>query len=521
MTPAGRRRLLVFAAAAALAVGLAAVAWIQRRPGWNPASLWLDDLWMAVLARSASLWEIWTLPYPAPPGFILALKACTAVLGPAAWAFQLLPLAFAFAGVALAGLLGARLTGSRWIGAAAAMLLALNPTTAIYSLRVKAYTLEAVATLVILWLAIEAWERSGRLRWGVAAAALLAVPFAFNAVFLGSVMVAGLAASRGPRPFPARGAGGWSAWGPAAFYGTGFALIYVLLLRPRTTPALIGYWTGGFLPLDGWGPLRAFVTDEAAAFFTGAFPLGLPWLAFLVPLGLWGLLREPRTRPLGACLLLFYAALFAASAFHRYPLGRGRTDIFAFPVTILVACAGAAWLTRRPRVLRPMVPLALLAWLCLAPQGEVRFKYPESGARSVVERAAALVEEGDGLVVYPYTNHAAALYGRWPFHLEPAADTANGFYAMVDRPRTLMLREAPDGVNFNGDPRVLERQMAPFLAAAPDRVAVIANRSNPLPLQGIRAALQAAGYGMVHREEFPEQALVLLWRRLPPGPPVK
>ena len=145
----------------------------------------------------------------------------------------------------------------------------------------------------------------------------------------------------------------------------------------------------------------------------------------------------------------------------------------------------------------------------------MRYRYPESGARAIVERAERLLSPEDGLVIYPFSNYAAAFYGPWPFHLVPTRQISHGFYVHPDRPLTLAMEDAPAGVNFNGDPGVLRLQMVRFLSAGPPRIAVIAGRTNPIPMRGIAQALEETGYRVVRREDFPEQSCVLFCRKGP------
>ena len=499
----------------AFSVALSFLVFLQRMPGIGPEALWLDDLWVAVLARSASLKELLILPYPAPPGFVLLLKAVAVFAGTHAWAYQLLPLMVSLILVYFTGWMAGRWTGSLWIALAAVFLAAFNPTLAVYSLRVKSFSMEAAATVVILAMAWRYMRRPGRAAATcLACGAALAIPFAFNAVFLGALLAVGLPLWRLWTAPEVRKEAARETITAVAIYAPLALLSYLLILRPRSTPALVDYWRDGYLPVHGMGGIGAFIAGQGWALMKDAFPFGLSWLALLVPVGIAALLADPRRRALGVAAILFYMELVAASALHLYPLGRGRTDIFTYPLTQLLAVACLLWIPKRGRRFLPIIPLLLAVWM-LTPGAHVRYKYPESGARAIVERAARLLSPEDGLVIYPFSNYAAAFYGPWPFHLVPTRQISHGFYARPDRPLTLAMEDAPAGVNFNGDPDVLRLQMVRFLSAGPPRIAVIAGRTNPIPMRGIALALEQTGYRLARREDFPEQSCVLFCRREP------
>jgi hypothetical protein len=510
LPPLTRRENL---ALGAFSVALGFLVCLQRWPGIGPDALWLDDLWVAVLARSANLRELLSLPYPAPPGFVLLLKAVAPWAGTQAWAYQLPAFVFSLALIYLTGWAAGRWTGSLWMALAAAFLAAFNPTLSVYSLRVKSFSLEAAATVMILALAWRNMQRPGRASAAVlACGAALAVPFAFNAVFLGALLSVGLPMWRYWTMPEARREAVRETCTAFAIYAPLVLLSYLLILKPRSTPALVDYWKDGYLPVHGLREIASFLSVQGVALVRDAFPFGLGWMGLLVPVGMAALLAYPRRRALGVAAIIFCLELIAASALHLYPLGRGRTDIFTYPITQLLAAASLLWVPARGRRFLPAVPLLLALWM-LTPGARVHYKYPESGARAIVERAQKLLAPEDGLVVYPFSNYAAAFYGPWPFHLAPTQQISHGFYARPDRPLPLALEDAPAGVNFNGDPDVLRLQLVRFLSHGPPRIAVIAGRTNPIPMQGIAHALEETGYRLVRREDYPEQSCVLLCRR--------
>ena len=69
-------------------------------------------------------------------------------------------------------------------------------------------------------------------------------------------------------------------------------------------------------------------------------PVTFSWPLPFLALGLVWLLAHRPTRFLGLVVLGFYAAFVTASALQIYPLGTGRADIFAFPLSICLFTVG-------------------------------------------------------------------------------------------------------------------------------------------------------------------------------------
>jgi len=90
--------------------GLVLLCLYQCWPGLAPPSFWLDDLWVSVLARSASLAELIDFRPPVPPGFVVLLKATTGLFGDGHWQLQLPALVCRLAAIPLVGWLAFRLT---------------------------------------------------------------------------------------------------------------------------------------------------------------------------------------------------------------------------------------------------------------------------------------------------------------------------------------------------------------------------------------------------------------------------
>lgn len=473
---------------------LAAIFLLRGWPAIDPPSLWLDDEWVAVLVDAAPAGFLFGAPVPCPPGFVLLLRGARALLGGSDAALQALPFACGAIQIPLLGALAFRLTGNAALGLLAATLLCGNPVLAAFSARVKPFSLDALASIVLLLLAAACLRRPRAAAYAaLCATAAIAPLFSFPAIFLGPILVvaaaSALARRRDGGATPLRRAAGWG----LAATGLAVAAIAGTVLLGRGNPSLFVHWRKFYLPLGDVAQLPGFLAGAGQRFFTLAFPAPLAFLALLVPAGLWALWARREDRPLAPALAAFYLAVAAASALQRFPVGGGRTDLFAHPVTILLAVAAVGTLGARLRA-APLVAAAIavgaLAWTLR--EGPVR--YPPTGDAVMVRRAAAEIEAGDGLVVYPWSNWAVAHYGPWRVRLTAVGDSTSGYYAEPERAQTLVLRETLAGAKFEADPAVVERQLRGYLAQAPPRLHYVALWGPPEPHAWIVRAIAAAGY---------------------------
>jgi hypothetical protein len=468
-----------------------------------------------VLVDAAPLRLLAAAPIPCPPGFVLLLRALRPLLGGGDAALQAVPFACALLQIPLLGWLALRLTRQPALGLLAATLLAGSPVLAVFSLRVKQFSLDALLTLVLLLLAAGCIERPRVGRFATLCATAVAAPLlSFPSILVGPPLLLGaawaLARERRDGAFPLRRA----ALLGTALSGAGLAALAGALLVGRGNPRLFAHWHDFYLPLASPAALPAFLGGAGARFFALALPEPLGWAGWLVPVGLWDLLRRAEGRALGAALGAIYLGVAAASALGRFPVGGGRTDLFSYPVTLVLIVAAVAVPGRRWRA----VPLAAAAVAIAALGWSLRegpVEYPPTGAAAVVRRAAAAIRPEDGLVVYPWSNWAVAHYGPWPVRLFAVGDSTSGFYAEPRRPHTLVLRESLGGTAFDADPEVVRRQLAGYLPQAPRRIHYLALWGPGAPHEWIVAALRAAGY-RARGGEAVEGSVWLEWEREAP-----
>jgi len=500
-----RWRVPAFYAALVL---LAIAGLVQRLPGLDPFSLWLDDLWLAVLTKHASSRFLLTGSSPCPPAFGLLIRWFTAIAGYGEWQFQMFPLVAGLAYVVLAGHFAFSVTRRMSVGLMAAAFAVANPALAIFSLRVKPYTLDALITQALLMAALASWQRrTARSLAGLTALAALGMVLSFPSLLVSAALINAIVLCTLLEKNSVR------AWGPplttAAACNAALLVTFLLFIRPHFS----GHWSG-LLANYYASPTLAFMRGKGAALFWGAFPARLTWIALFVPAGLYALMREKKWRGVGLALLIFYPGLFLASMIRLYPIGAGRTDIFTYPLTIAAAVFGIDLLTRKYRFFAVGGAVFALAVFGFE-LATIRYTYPESGARAVVEHAGRTVTPDDGLVIYPSSNWPVALYGRWPTRLVVLEEPDTGFYMYPERPRTLVINEVIDGV---WRPSV-KRQLEPFLANGHERIAYVASSVVSHVNAVIVECITAHGYEAQAKQEYPSSCLTVFVRRRPGAVP--
>ena len=344
----------------AVVIGLVTV-WTGyvRAAGLDPHSLWYDDLWVASVVKLDSLFEAVSLPVPAPPAFLGALWFSRLLVPDPELSLQLVPYLASLAVIPVVALLVATISRSRALGVVAGSLIALNPNVAYYSVFVKQYTVDALATASLLLMA--AWffrTREPRLLRLGAALSILSLLFSFPSVFVGAVFVnlAALVHVWSTASEPGR-------TGPiirtALVFDLVLGVVLLLVISGRSNTNVTGYWAAGFLPLDSWDAAWRFLSTRGFAAIRNALPAVLASGVPLVGVGLVWLIAKPSWRWFGVFVLLAYLAAVVASGLHLYPISGGRpdgpalarTDLFSYPLTVVLFTLGIGavtnWLPKR------------------------------------------------------------------------------------------------------------------------------------------------------------------------------
>ena len=354
--PAGPRLAL----AVVLAVGLLLPAVLYfARP-----SLLLDEVRLA-LNIGARSWIGLTHPLDydqtAPLLFLWAEKLATVLGGVNEYALRALPFAAAAALPPLVWLVGRRLMGGPGAVMAAA-LIALSPLVLQYGRQVKPYTLDAVAGLALLWMALnwldapQEWRHARRLLVAGVVAPWLSTTSAFVLAGLLAVVATAPSGRRPPGRMLALVGLAWAA---------SFVLAYVWIYRPAAEDPYMGqFWHASLLSIGEPGFLARLWQGTRELFWQtfiggttepGAPPLldelANPAALALVALWSFGLVRMAPGPGRRRALLVVapLGAAFLASCIGKYPIA-ARTMIFAAPPLVLGVSAG--WLA----LVRGMAP---------------------------------------------------------------------------------------------------------------------------------------------------------------------
>ena len=503
-------------AAAAAAVVLVAVrACLARLAGWNPESLWADDLVYGAIVRSDSVRDMLAAPIHMAPGPLVIWRGLYALLPDPEWSLQLLPFACGIAAIPLMALVVWRLTADESLAAMAAALTALNPLLAHYTVFVHQYPFDFVVTALFLLAAAALCSgESGidpRRHGGLAFGGGLAIFCSVTSVFA-SFPIVNLSAIHAARDRSADRRRTVRILSSAAAYNAAVLAGY-LLLRGRSNAIVRDDFAAGFMPLESFGAAWGFLAANGRRMLE----LGLPnwsaaqiwdpatvsWPLPFLGLGLAWLLARRSTRFCGLVVGGFYAAFVVASALGVYPLGTGRPDIFAFPVAIALFAAGIH-LSTTPLPQAGLFRLAAAATVVtIAVANPLRAEYWDVDDVHLVAALEPALRPDDGLILSPTGAFLVAFYGGWPVTIGATDRHSHGTMATIGRERTLYL--------FRGPTQAAE--VTRFLAGTrPERTWYVAFRTGDSEA-GIVEAIEAQRYRVREVRETQRGRLYLAERR--------
>ena len=440
----------------ACVVGLMSLsAAIARIPGWNPETLWDDDVIYGSLIRGQHLYDLITTPVHAAPGLFPVWRAFYEVFPDPEWSLQILPFACGIAAIPVMALLGRRLTGNAALGVLAGALTALNPLLAYYTVIVHGYSFEFLLTALLL---LGAVTLNGSVLRGV-------YPWRFGWLAVGGGVAAFFSAASLLVSFPIVHLGALFAVVSGRrlqHYGTLKVLFWsaaydvmavaaVLFMQGRVNTAISEAFARGFLPLHSPNAALEFLANAGRKAVEMSMPnwtgqgtphFNLPdtvsWPLPLMVVGLIWLLGRRQCRFVGLACGGIYSAVVVASGLELYPLGVGRTDIFTFPVGILLFTAGVWCVTDvlpRRSAIRLLAAVTAIALVVSRP---VPVTYRDRNDARLVEHLAGNVQSEDWMMLSFSAGYLAAFYGPWDVDLIPH-DTRTGFVATIVHDRVLHL----------------------------------------------------------------------------------
>jgi hypothetical protein len=386
---------------------------------WPIRSLWHDEAALAVniVQRSfAELLQPLDFNQGAPIGFLMIEKALGVAFGYDVRVLRFVPFLCSLIALPVFWLLARRTLGLQ-AALIAFGLFALTRPLAFYAGELKQYSSDVLITLLLLGIALRAWERteSGEqapwLLWGCAGALAIWFSHVVVLVLAGTGTVYSIACLQ-----RRDGAALLRCAGAIGLWLTSFGTCYLFFLRSLDhNDYLLTFWRTEFMPLPPrsvadleWFPRTFFAfLNSPVGFAAHAMSLaGVGALAFSV--GVVALFRE---KPVAAALLLAPVAFtLLASGLQRYPFG-DRMVLFLVPAMLVVIAAGAEFIRRHSI---PLVGLIALGLLFFAPLLGSAGKLVEPGKGEQIEPLLAHLHEHrqDADLVYVYP----AAYPGYLFH---------------------------------------------------------------------------------------------------------
>ena len=226
------------------------------------------------------------------------------------------------------------------------------------------------------------------------------------------------------------------------------------LLQSRTNELVQNAFRRGFIrvgsPMQAWRTVtrqgRNLIETGLPSWTetTAWNPDTVSWTLPIVGLGLVWLLARKSTRLVGLVIAGFYGAFLTASILRIYPLGIGRTDIFAFPVGICLFVAGIHGLTSwvpRATLVRLVAGVGVAAVAIYQP---VQVKYWDVDDVRLIRRLEAVMNPSDGLILSPAGAYLASYYGDWQVVISGTSARTNATQADIVRDSTLHLHPGVD-----------------------------------------------------------------------------
>jgi hypothetical protein len=380
-------------------------------------SLWIDEAWIALNLIERPLSDL-TKPLDftqgAPVGFLLLEGVAGKIIGYSEYALRFFPLVCGLVSIPVFAWLARRIL-SQAAAPFAVLLFVVADGLTYYSSDVKPYETDvAVAVFLLAAGTILAEDVAGRSGTAIAVAVVgvALVPLSFPAVFMvaavGGVLAVRLVFNR-RLSLSSPAALAVLLWGSAALAVAVFSETTTRYTRKSFEASNAGSYLG-----FGLHALNVLGTGIAGGL---GFPQQRPFhhieklALFCMLVGVVSLLRRNRTQL--AMLVTPFALVLAASAAHVYPIAQ-RTDLFLFPLVILLVVEGVARIVRfAPAPAQPAVALVLAVALAAGPVSlaGTRLVHPRTTEeiRPVLEFVRDHWRPGDVLYVH-YNAQYAFLY---------------------------------------------------------------------------------------------------------------
>jgi hypothetical protein len=501
----------------AIPIACMVIAILRRCTAWDPPSLWLDDIWMALPLRHLGLEQILALHLPSPIGFLALEKLAGMSARDLEWPLQIVPALCGLLVIPLFYAVVRRLVSERWALSLACLLAACHPVAELYAMRVKHYACDLLVVVGLLGLMLSALQRPSIARcFALVVAGLAGALFSFASLFVSLCFVHALLADRALRAYRAQrldrltlgyGVG-------AGLFDAGVFALHKTLLEGQSSAAMKAFWHAYFLHFDSLTGVLRWIGRRLFAFPLYALSA---WLVVLLPLvfiGARSLARDSTLRPLVWAWLGLLAGLVLAAALDIYPMGNDRTGLFAYPLFWAFAAVGCEHLRTAPArsersiKLQTACALYVVAVCLLRPP----VAYSDARDRQAVEESLRRRHAGDGLLVQPSGLLALAYYGDRPLRFVRDDSVCHRFAAWPDWPDLQLLPSTLNGGSLRDEPSLADAFLDAYYARPYPRVVYLSTHaSDAVDARVVERALRA-GYRTLRIDESP-RARVFIFER--------
>jgi hypothetical protein len=427
---------------------LTAAGALIRAQGFSSLGFFRDDAWVALSARQGlgTAVHMWV----AAPGYFVVVRVFMLAGPGTTWWAQIPAFVAGVACIPAMYALARHYRLSRVAGLVTAGVVSISPVAATYATRLKVYETDFLLSCALLALAETTRRNPGRRQvTALALGSVLAFVCSASvaAVIAGAwLMVAWCTLRRPGRPrHVVAGLG-------ATIAGCG---LVALVAYAHVSPTIGLWWPGAYVRHSS--PAALVSSLESVTWNLLAPLFGFPGLSataqlLVVVLGLAlaiaGLYRNAAM--LAPALTL--AVAYVASAAHRVPLGTGRTDLYLYPVLLLLMAAGATRLARRARAIAadhlpaPLLLGAAAFGLALAVLAGVLVDravaeppaYPGVDVRAIAGAIAHQEHPGDRIFVSELARFGWAEEVGGPITLRFGSQWAPGFTVVSRDPRVFL-----------------------------------------------------------------------------------
>ncbi len=492
----------------------------------NPSALWLDDLWVALNGK-AGLKDIFAITSSSPILFSFITHFNYRIFKDPEWSVQLFPFVCGVIQIPLMAYLVHLLTRRRLLALVAALFAAVSPPMVVYSAHVKQYMSDSLTTIVLLInfvLLSRSGPRHNRIIWfsllGMICALLSYTSIILTIVFINLYLFNYIFAERQKTV-----SNTVKVVLSVALFNGFIAFFYFFFLRMQSGGYLTTFWKNNFIPLETTGSENAlnFIYEKISGSVESLLTPRYQYAIALVLPGLWFYLHPYKNRKLrthrhqnmiqliGLSMVLHFLAALVLAMMRKYPLGGIRTDIYQYPIIILLIVTGMHVLLNRVsrwKFLYPLI-LAFALYVFLDFTNFIKYDVSRKNAEYV-----ALIERnlmpGDIVITYPLASHAYGYYTQFPIAFKKNPHYSCGFEPYVKRDNVYML---PFIRGFRGKPILILPHLKAPLAKKPARIFYFSShitfRQALSASQFIREYIIRHGYRMeeYHRDKDCELAL--------------